>query len=81
MQLQKPDFKQNLDHLGETVCYFQGIDRDKGILISDDTHAVSCHLRPTALKQFKDQIKGDIESMVGMKIIINKSAKKVDLEQ
>ena len=69
MQLQKPDFKQNLDHLGETVCYFQGIDKDKGILISDDTHAVSCHLRPTALKQFKDQIKGDIESMVGMKII------------
>ena len=67
--------------MGPTVCYFQGIDKEKGIIISDDTHAVSCHLRPVALKQFKEQISGDIESMVGMKIIINKSGKKIDLDQ
>jgi hypothetical protein len=52
--LLRPDFKMGLDHLGPLVCYFYGIDKEMGILIGDGSHAVSCHLRPEALTEFKE---------------------------
>ena len=78
--LLKPDFKISLDHLGPLVCYFYGIDQEKGILIGDGAHAITCHLRPEALELLKNQIK-DLDSMIGRKIVINQYGNQTDQDE
>tara|TARA_B110000285_G_C14494562_1_gene325411 strand:- start:108 stop:251 length:144 start_codon:yes stop_codon:yes gene_type:complete len=46
----KPDFSSTLDHLGPVTCKFLGIDEKYGFLVGDELNAVSCHLRPKAVK-------------------------------
>ena len=48
--LEKPEFTSCLDHLGPTTVYYLGIDEKYGILVGDETYAISVHLRPKALK-------------------------------
>lgn len=47
-EVYKPLFTQNLTKAIQV--YFLGIDQQLGILVSDETHAISCHLKSKALK-------------------------------
>jgi len=66
--------------LGPIEVSFIGIDKKLGILVTDGSNAITCHLKQRALRQLQGYLIDDVSSLIGRKLLLNPNGKRTSEE-